>query len=183
MGCHGSKNSIVPKYISEQLGKKKTGHRTEFIEGLYSWLENIFEHSEQIVLLILDYGSLREEFYHDNRADGTIKCHPKHQLSFDPLASPGLKDITVSVDFSLLADNAIKAGFDVLGFVPLEKLLTNLGIMEIFNEEIKNSPKEDFSLSHEAKQLLMPNEMGYAVKAMALGKNFEGNFWGSKNFK
>ena len=78
------KNSIVPKYISEQLGKKKTGHRTEFIEGLYSWLENIFEHSEQIVLLILDCGSLREEFYHDNRADGTIKCHHKHQLSFDP---------------------------------------------------------------------------------------------------
>ncbi len=174
------KNSIVPKYISEQLDKKRTGHRTEFIEGLYSWLENIFEHSEQIVLLILDYGSLREEFYHDNRGDGTIKCHYKHQLSFDPLASPGLKDITVSVDFSLLADNAIKVGFDVLGFVPLEKLLTNLGIMEIFGGEIKKSSREDFSLSHEAKQLLMPNEMGYSVKAMALGKNFEGKLLGFK---
>ncbi len=174
------KNSIVPKYISEQLEPKRTGHRAEFIVGLYRWLENIFEHSEQIVLLIIDYGSLKEEFYHDNRGDGTIKCHYKHQLSFDPLASPGLKDITVSVDFSLLADNAIKVGFDVLGFVPLEKLLTNLGIMEIFSGEIKNSPKEDFSLSHEAKQLLMPNEMGYAVKAMALGKNFKGQLLGFK---
>ena len=178
--CWKPKNSVVPKYIIEQLAEKRVGHCTEFINGLYGWLEDIFKHSEQIVLVVLDYGSLRDEFYHDNRRDGTIKCHYKHQLSYDPLASPGLKDITVSVDFSLLADYALQVGFDVLGFVPLEKLLTNLGIMEIFSGEIKNSPKEDFSLSHEAKQLLMPNEMGYAVKAIALGKNFAGNLLGFK---
>ena len=174
------KNSVVPKYIIEQLAEKREGHCAEFIDGLYGWLENIFKHSGQIVFIILDYGSLREELYHDNRRDGSIKCHYKHQLSYDPLASPGLKDITVSVDFSLLADYATQVGFDVLGFVPFEKLLTNLGIMGIFSEEIKNSPKENFSLSHEAKQLLMPNEMGYAVKAMALGKNFEGDLLGFK---
>ena len=178
--CWKPKNSVVPKYVIDQLSQKRIGHCTEFIDGLYSWLENIFKHSEQIVLIILDYGSLRKEFYHDNRRDGTIKCHYKHQLSYDPLSSPGLKDITVSIDFSLLFDYATRLGFDVLGFVSLEKLLTNLGIMEIFSEEMKKSSKDNFSLSHEAKQLLMPNEMGYAVKAIALGKNFEGNLLGFK---
>lgn len=175
------KNSIVPDYLITQLQSKPDGFRTEYIAPLYLWLQKVFNQSGQIVLLILDYGSLKEEFYQDSRGDGTIKCHYKHQLTYDPLIQPGLKDITVSVDFSLLEDYATKIGYDVLGFAPLEKLLANLGILEIFEKERGTSPRSNFDLSLEAKQLLMPNEMGYSIKALALGKNFKGTLLGFRD--
>ena len=174
------KKSPVPVYLEERLEQKNDGFRTEYISAAYSWLDTIYKQSNQIVLLILDYGSLQDEFYHDNKSDGTIKCHYKHHLTYDPLIDPGLKDITVSVDFSLLADQATDIGFDVLGFSSLEKLLTNLGIMAVFEQEIKELSQANFKISHEAKQLLMPNEMGYSIKAMALAKDFDGILLGFK---
>ena len=52
--------------------------------------------------------------------------------------------------------------------------------MAVFEQEIKELSQANFKISHEAKQLLMPNEMGYSIKAMALAKDFDGTLLGFK---
>ncbi|ETH34137.1 S-adenosyl-L-methionine-dependent methyltransferase domain protein, partial [Bordetella pertussis H897] len=57
--------------------------------------------------LLLDYGFPRSEYYHPQRAGGTLMCHLRHHAHADPFVAPGLQDITSHVDFTAMADAAL----------------------------------------------------------------------------
>ena len=60
------------------------------------------------LVLIIDYGYPASEYYLDERSSGTLICHYQHHAHADPLWYPGLQDITAFVDFSAVADAAVK---------------------------------------------------------------------------
>src|SRR3989338_9182377 len=43
-------------------------------------------------VLVLDYGFPRREYYHPQRAQGTLMCHYRHHAHDDPFLHPGLQD-------------------------------------------------------------------------------------------
>ena len=49
-------------------------------------------------------GSCARDYYHEQRADGTLVCHYRHRAHDDPFVYPGLQDITAWVDFSACAE-------------------------------------------------------------------------------
>ena len=58
---------------------------------------------EHGAIFVIDYGFPRHEYYHPQRATGTLMCHYRHRAHGDPFARPGEQDITAHVDFSALA--------------------------------------------------------------------------------
>src|SRR5258708_19191056 len=54
-------------------------------------------------LLLIDYGFGRREYYHPQRAQGTLMCHYRHRAHDDAFFLPGLQDLTAHVDFTAVA--------------------------------------------------------------------------------
>jgi len=62
------------------------------------------------LLLWLDYGFARPEYYHPARLQGTLRTFSRHRAADNPLLSPGEIDITAHVDFTAAAEAAISLG-------------------------------------------------------------------------
>src|SRR3954469_16303259 len=75
-----------------------------------AWLRTLAERLEAGVILVIDYGFPRHEYYHPQRAAGTLMCHHRHQAHSDVFARPGREDLTAHVDFSALAEAARDTG-------------------------------------------------------------------------
>ena len=63
------------------------------------WLSGLETVLQSGVLLFIDYGYSKQEYYHPSRNDGTLLCHYRHHVHADPFFYPGLQDITTSVNF------------------------------------------------------------------------------------
>jgi len=125
---------------------------------------------ERGVALFVDYGFPEREYYHAQRASGTLLCHYRHRAHDDPFFLPGLQDITAHVDFSAIARAAREAGLELLGYATQASVLVNCGITEL----MLRTPPEDAARylpqAAAAQKLLSPAEMGELFKAIALGR-------------
>lgn len=138
---------------------------------LSGWLSGMYQSIHQGVVLLFDYGFPRHEYYHKDRAQGTLMCHERHRAHPDFLYRPGLQDITAHVDFTHVAEEAHALGFDILGYTHQAGFLLSNGILEFLSQE-----KDERQYQREAqhvKLLLQSHEMGEIFKVMALGKGFD----------
>jgi len=122
------------------------------------------------VVLIIDYGFPRHEYYHPQRAEGTLMCHYRHRAHADPFFLPGLQDITAHIDFSGIADAGREAGLDLLGYTNQAQFLVNCGITDVLGETSPEDVAAYAPLAAEAQKLLSPAEMGELFKVISLGK-------------
>ena len=125
---------------------------------------------ESGAVLIVDYGFPAREYYHPQRAMGTLMCHYRHRAHGDPFFLPGLQDITAHVDFSALAHAAADAGLDVLGYASQADFLLNCGITDVLGAEDASDALRYAPLAAQAQKLLSPAEMGELFKVLALGR-------------
>jgi len=132
------------------------------------------------VMLFIDYGYVRREYYHPQRVGGTMLCHSRHLASDDPFMFPGIQDITASVDFTLLADSAKRAGLKLGGYSTQAHFLMGCGLAQIMNENPPMSDMYNVDLSQKVKMLTMPGEMGEIFKVMALTKDLDISLRGFK---
>lgn len=126
------------------------------------------------VLLQIDYGFSRSEYYHWDRADGTLMCHHRHRSHTDPFHLPGLQDITAHVEFSAMAEAGKRAGADVAGYSTLGSFLISLGLLDRNMAVLADSDPtvESLQRSQELKKLTLPHEMGELFKVLALTRNY-----------
>ena len=66
------------------------GYRSEICLALPAWLSALGASLERGSLLFVDYGLVRGDYYHEQRADGTLICHYRHRAHDDPFVYPGL---------------------------------------------------------------------------------------------
>ena len=117
-------------------------------------------------ILLFDYGFGRAELYHPQRAAGTLRCHYRHRAHDDPFLYPGLQDISAWVDFTRLAEAASGAGLADAGYCTQAAFLLGAGIdTELASAHDALSRAQ---LAAEARQLLLPGEMGESFKALVL---------------
>jgi SAM-dependent MidA family methyltransferase len=133
-------------------------------------VRSLAERLAQGALLFVDYGFGAAEYYHAQRAQGTLMCHYRHRAHDDPFFLPGLQDITAHVNFSAVAHAGVEAGLALLGYTSQSRFLINLGITEL----LARTPPEDavryLPLAAQAQRLLSPSEMGELFKVIALGR-------------
>ena len=114
----------------------------------------------------VDYGFPECEYYHPQRAGGTLMCHRAHRADTEPLADIGLKDITAHLDFTALALAGQAAGLEVAGYTSQARFLMNCGIGELMESA-------DLRGRADAMKLLNEHEMGELFKVLAFSKGFD----------
>jgi SAM-dependent MidA family methyltransferase len=145
------------------------GYVTEIHLAGPAFVRTLGEHLARGVALLVDYGFPAHEYYHPQRASGTLMCHYQHRAHADPFARPGEEDITAHVDFSALAQAATDAGTKVLGYATQAQFLVNCGITDVLAEANVQNALHYAPLAAEAQRLLSPAEMGELFKVLAVG--------------
>ena len=135
-----------------------------------AWMRELAARLEEGVVFIIDYGFPRREYYHPQRAAGTLMCHHRHRAHADVFAHPGEEDLTAHVDFTALASAAVDAGLEVLGYTTQAQFLVNCGITEVLGEANADNALHYAPLAAEAQKLLSPAEMGELFKVLAVGR-------------
>jgi SAM-dependent MidA family methyltransferase len=152
------------------------GYRSEVCPRLEPWIAGAAGCLAQGAVLAFDYGLPRSQYYHAQRTDGTLRCHFKQLAHDDPYVNVGVQDITAWVDFTRVAGAAQANGLEVLGFCTQAAFLLGTGIETLADASADAAARARFA--SEARQLLLPGEMGEAFKVMALGRALEGTLRG-----
>lgn len=145
------------------------GYSSECSPARRAWVSTVVEALGDGLVLLIDYGYARHEYYHPQRVDGSLACHFRHRRNDDPLSLPGLQDISAHVDFSAVAESTMQAGGVVAGFTTQAHFLLANGLLDLCAELAPGS-QEFMRAAGEVQRLTMPGQMGETVRVMALTK-------------
>jgi SAM-dependent MidA family methyltransferase len=135
---------------------------------LPAWLQSVAAVLEQGVMLLLDYGYARHEYYHPQRSSGTLMCHYRQRAHDDPFLWPGLQDLTAHVDFTAVAEAALAADLEVTGYTTQTYFLLDCGLDDLLQQAGPTDSTHYIQLAQQAKTLILPGEMGERFKCIGL---------------
>jgi len=144
------------------------GYITEVNLQALAWIDSLYNAMTKGIVLLIDYGMDRSEFHHPQRKDGTLRCHYQHKANNNPFDNIGKQDITTSVNYSDLAEHAVKVGFELSGYCTQAMFLISLGIENFLLAEEDEAKRT--ALAQQVKQLVLPSAMGETFKVLALAK-------------
>jgi SAM-dependent MidA family methyltransferase len=144
------------------------GYISEVNIMLPAWLQSVAAVLEQGVMLLIDYGYPRHEYYHPQRSSGTLMCHYRQRAHNDPFLWPGLQDITAHVDFTAVAEAALAADLEVTGYTTQTYLLLDCGLDALLQQAGSTESSRYIELAQQAKTLILPGEMGERFKCIGL---------------
>jgi SAM-dependent MidA family methyltransferase len=151
----------------------EAGYVSEVNLALQPWLQAIADCLECGLLLLIDYGYPRHEYYHPQRSSGTLMCHYRQRAHADPLILPGLQDITAHVDFTAVAEAALDVGLEVSGYTTQAWFLLDCGLEGFLQAAGPADTVDYLRLAQAAKTLILPGEMGERFKCIALARGIE----------
>jgi SAM-dependent MidA family methyltransferase len=161
------------RHVERDLGREfDDGYRSEILPQLPYWIQAIAGSLEVGLMLFIDYGYVRREFYLPERQDGTLMAHYRHRAHSDPLYLPGLNDLTASVDFTALAEAGNSAGFGVAAYVPQAQFLIAAGLQQVFEQAYEQAADDvvRYDLAQQVKKLTLPDQMGERFQAMLFAR-------------
>lgn len=138
-----------------------------------SWLASIARQMTQCAMLLIDYGYGADEFYHQQRQQGSLQCFYRHRRHNKFHYLTGLQDITSHVNFSELSFTADEDGLQVSGFTSQAQLMLQSGVLEQL--QLSDDLTGRLKLSQALQKLMMPGEMGETIKAIAFTKGISEN--------
>jgi SAM-dependent MidA family methyltransferase len=150
-----------------------SGYTSEWNRQAEAWVGTVARRLAAGMLLLIDYGFPRREFYHPQRDQGTLMCHYRHRAHDDPLILIGLQDITAHVDFTAMAEAGHEAGLSVQGYTHQAAFLLSTGL-----EEFLAQAADPLQAAQQAKKLTLPSEMGELFKVIALTRGVAGPLLG-----
>lgn len=86
------------------------GYQTEIRDCYPAFLQSRASTLSHGLMLWIDYGFAKPDYYAPERTTGTLRTFSRHRAGEDPLDQPGEQDITAHVDFTAVADAAMKLG-------------------------------------------------------------------------
>ena len=168
--------SAAVRHVERQCGTPfRDGYRSEVLPQLPYWLQAVLGGLGTGAVLLTDYGYPRREYYDPRREDGTLRAFHRHRLVDDVFARVGLQDVTVSVDFTALAEAGTGAGFDFAGYCSQASFLIGNGLEQRLAEQESHAPDEAarYALRQQAKQLTLPGEMGERFQAIGFSRRVD----------
>ncbi len=146
------------------------GYATELHGAADALVAGITERlTDRSAALFIDYGFPASEYYHPQRAGGTLMAHRRHRASADVLVAVGLQDITAHVDFTSAARAAVGAGGVVAGYAAQSAFLLDCGIADGLDPA--SFATRDWARQAAALQTLLSEaEMGELFKVLAIAR-------------
>ncbi len=134
---------------------------TEIAPQAEAWMRELGRVLHRGVACLMDYGFPEHEYYHPQRAGGTLMCHQGHQSDPEPLRDVGNKDITAHVDFTAMALAAQAAGLAVVGYTSQGSFLLEAGLVDLL-------PSVGVAEQAAALKLIHEHEMGELFKVLVV---------------
>ena len=159
--------------LVERLEGERFDYESEINLRAGPWLSALSGALEAGLVLLIDYGWGRGEYYHPQRDRGSLMCHYRHRAHPDPMILTGLQDITAHVDFSLLADAALENGLVVSGYSTQALFLMGCGLEQLVAESSPDDVQAHMKLVQGVKRLTLPSEMGERFKVLGLGRGLQ----------
>lgn len=165
------KQKILPLLQNDIL---RLPYQSELNVRLTAWVQSIVSVLNAGIILLLDYGYSRAEYYHPDRQMGTLMCFYQHTRHDNPLELIGLQDITAHVDFTRVIESVDLSECSLAGFTTQADFLLSCGLLSIAEQESLEicDPLQQYKQAQAIKKLILPGEMGELVKAIALSKQF-----------
>ncbi len=165
------------EHIVNDIGHSwSEGYCSEVNLLLPHWINALSSSLQRGVMLFIDYGLPRKQYYDFHRSQGTLNCFFKHRQHDNPFIHVGMQDITSWVDFTALAEAGINAELELLGFSTQAHFLIGAGIKEMLQiamQEHELLDTQRWQLSQQVQRLMLPDGMGETFKAMAFSKHCE----------
>ena len=136
------------------------------------WLAAIARSLARGVVLFVDYGMPRREYYAPQRDGGTLRCHYRQRAHDDPFVWPGLQDLTAQVDFTAVAEAGVAAGLEFAGYTTQAHLLIGCGLTRLLDEPLTDA-RAGLLRAQQARRLVQPEEMGERFKSIAFTRGVE----------
>lgn len=162
---------LLKDWLSREAIQKipfANGYTSEVNLLMESWVTALAKSLQQGLILLLDYGYPRHEYYLADRNQGTLICHYRHHSHDQALFLPGLQDITAHVDFTAVAECSSDAGLSVAGYTNQASFLSGCGILSMAEQTADGDLEKQMKIARQIRTLLMPEEMGEIFKVMAL---------------
>jgi SAM-dependent MidA family methyltransferase len=172
------KKSVQESLITagvESLADLPAPYISEIHEQGQAWIRTVSKQLETGCVLTLDYGFPAREYFHVQRDRGTLACHYRHRVGFDPFINLGEQDITAHVDFTSMHRSATDTGMTLAGFCSQARFLMNTGILDRLGQQPKDRTLAYASQAHAVGKLLSEAEMGELFKAIAWVKSTDSN--------
>lgn len=157
---------LIEKALNRDFEQNYT---SEIRLNIGQWLKGISSMLKSGALLFIDYGYSRQEYYAEDRKNGSMICHYRNTAHENPFLNLGVQDISASVEFTLLAEKALEEQLEVGLFTSQSDFLINGNILGELDKIEDDTLRME--LTQEIKQLLMPSQMGQTFKCMMLYKN------------
>jgi SAM-dependent MidA family methyltransferase len=125
------------------------------------------------LILMIDYGFGRAEYYHPQRHMGTLRAHYRHHALDDPFYLPGLCDLTAHVDFSAVAAAGQACGLTLAGYASQANFLLNAGVAELLMQTTPEDAAAYLPQANAVQRLVSPAEMGELFKVIAFSRACE----------
>jgi len=163
----------VEKIQADLLAPLPDNYCSEVCLLLEPWIRSLADCLRSGVLLLIDYGYPRREFYSEERANGSLACYYRHRSHDDPFIWPGY--ITAHVDFTAVAESGCSAGLDLLGYASQSSFLLDNQLLSLLEQQTLalTSDIERMELARKVKTLTLPGEMGERFQVMAFGKSYD----------
>jgi SAM-dependent MidA family methyltransferase len=160
----------LERYVSERF---PDGYSSEINLRHRPWIASLGEALSRGVMLFIDYGLPRRQYYRPERRDGTLLCHFRHRFHDDPFVHVGLQDIGAWVDFTEVAEAATRAGLGLGGYTTQAHFLMGTGIERYLAALTQAEVAERVNVARQAMLLTLPAEMGERFKVIALTRGYD----------
>lgn len=147
-------------------GQFPEGYRTEVRTCYGDFLAPMARALSSGVMIWVDYGFSREDYYHPGRTEGTLRTFSKHRAGDDPLAEPGGADLTAHVDFTAVAEAAAALGWRQTLLRDQGGWLTGIGRDWLLEMEENPRPTE----LRQFQTLMHPAHLGAKFHALELSR-------------
>jgi SAM-dependent MidA family methyltransferase len=153
----------------ENLDSRAGGYETEVNLMGPRLIRDIASKIEHGIILVIDYGFARCDFYDTSRDRGTLQVRSRQRKLASPFDEVGRADISTHVEWTSLAEAAVAMA--PIGFTDQHHFLTGI-LTELLEPAAaeKLGPAEKRGL----QTLLHPEMLGRNFQVLALGRNFLG---------
>jgi SAM-dependent MidA family methyltransferase len=145
-------------------------YRTEVNLAAMGWIGDAAKALQNGVILLIDYGCSRSDYYSPLRTQGTLTSYRNQQRQENILEGIGETDITAHVEFTAIAEAGLEAGCQLLGFTDQHHFMVGAGEsrMRSFESSLGDKDRDQFLRAY--KMLMHPEMMGLAFKYVLMGK-------------
>ena len=180
--CKISKNDIFDNSIAALIDdgvtfNDKKSYTSELNIWIKPWIKALSESLDKSVVFISDYGYHRNLYYNEQRYTGTLQCYFQHNVHDNPLVNIGIQDITAHIDFTLVAQSAFNARFNVDGYLPQGAFLQEAGINKAYEYLLRKADSNQAKslLTNHLKNLTLATQWAENFKMIVLTKDIEKN--------